>query len=175
MTSTESHQGEPQEPDRLAHLYADHIQRARALARALTGDNQLAEDFAQDAFIATAGRFHHLRKPDAFDAYLRKAVVNRCRQHFRRARLERESVRAFDRGAGHPESGSSFEDRDELWITIQRLPYRQRAAIVLRYYEDLSESGVGEVLRCSRRAVNSLISRAMATLREQVGHERSEL
>lgn len=53
-----------------------------------------------------------------------------------------------------------------MWTAIRALPYRQRAAVVLRFYEDLSEQQTGQVLRCSSRAVNALVSRAMATLRE---------
>lgn len=64
---------------RLATLYERHVPRAVALARLLTDDDHLAEDVAHDAFIRVAGRFADLRRPDAFEAYLRKAVVNRCR------------------------------------------------------------------------------------------------
>lgn len=63
---------------------------------------------------------------------------------------------------------SRIEDRDVLWTALGELPERQRAAVVLRYYEDLTEDQVADVLRCSPRAVNSLVSRAMATLRARV-------
>ena len=65
-------------------------------------------------------------------------------------------------------SSRSPEDRDALWPAILALPYRQRAAIVLRFYEDLSERQAGGILRCSPRAVNALVSRAMATLRTEM-------
>ena len=55
-----------------------------------------------------------------------------------------------------------------MWAAIVALPYRQRAAIVLRFYEDLSERQAGAILRCSPRAVNALVSRAMATLRMEM-------
>jgi RNA polymerase sigma factor (sigma-70 family) len=60
-------------------------------------------------------------------------------------------------------------DRDELRRALRALPERQRAAIVLRFYEDLSERETADVMRCSVRAVNSLVVRAMATLRAQMG------
>ena len=60
------------------------------------------------------------------------------------------------------------EYRHDLWIAIQALPYRQRVAVVLRFYEDLSEAETGAILRCSVRAVNSLVSRAMVTLRAEM-------
>src|SRR6266496_825109 len=69
--------------DALGALYLRSAGRAEALARALTGDPHLAQDIAQDAFIRVAGRFGHLRQPDAFESYLQKAVVNLCHSHFR--------------------------------------------------------------------------------------------
>src|SRR5881397_754394 len=77
----------------LDELYARHAAEAESLAYLLTGDPYLAEDVAQEAFIRLAGRFRHLRNPDAFGAYLRKTVVNLCRAHFRRARVERAYLR----------------------------------------------------------------------------------
>jgi RNA polymerase sigma factor (sigma-70 family) len=150
--------------DRLERLYAQMVPRAEALARALTGDPHLAQDIAHDAFIRVVGRFGHLRQPGSFDAYVRRTVVNLCRSHFRRASAERRGFRKV--GVGDDRSSAQpSEDRHALWNAIQVLPYRQRAAIVLRFYEDLSEAETGAILRCSSRAVNSLVSRAMVTLR----------
>ncbi|HEX9377049.1 MAG TPA: sigma-70 family RNA polymerase sigma factor [Actinomycetota bacterium] len=151
----------------LEALYRRLVGGAEGLARALTGDPYLAQDIAHDAFIRVAGRFGHLRNAGAFEAYLRRAVVNQCRSHFRRAGVERRGLQRLgvriEASAAH-----ALEERDSLWATIQALPYRQRAAIVLRFYEDLSEAQAGEILRCSPRAVNSLVSRAMATLRAEM-------
>jgi DNA-directed RNA polymerase specialized sigma24 family protein len=58
-----------------------------------------------------------------------------------------------------------------VWPAILRLPFRQRAAIVLRFYEDLSEDQTAAVLRCTTRATNSLVSRAMTTLRRDLTKE----
>jgi RNA polymerase sigma factor (sigma-70 family) len=157
--------------DALGALYLRSVGRAEALARALTGDPHLAQDVAHDAFIRVAGRFGHLRNRDAFDSYLRAAVVNLCRSHFRRAGVER---RVLQRVGVARESAPTHvpEDRDALWAAILALPYRQRAAVVLRFYEDLSEEQTGAVMRCSSRAVNALVSRAMATLRSDMEEER---
>jgi RNA polymerase sigma factor (sigma-70 family) len=157
--------------DSMGALYLRSVGRAEALARALTGDPHLAQDVAHDAFIRVAGRFGHLRRPDAFDSYLRTAVVNMCRSHFRRALIERRVLQRV--GAADEASPARLsEERDELWAAILGLPYRQRAAVVLRFYEDLSEAQTGAVLRCSERAVNALVSRAMATLRREIEEER---
>jgi RNA polymerase sigma factor (sigma-70 family) len=156
---------------RLAALYEEHVGRAVALAGLLTGDRAAGEDIAHDAFLRVAGRFGDLRDAGAFGPYLRKTVVNLC--HGRARRIEREwrfLPRHADPEAIEPDT--SADDRDQLWSVIRRLPYRQRAVLVLRYWEDLSEAQIGDVLRCSPRAVNSLLSRAKATLRDVIG--RSE-
>ncbi len=152
---------------RLAALYEEHVGRAVGLATLLTGDRYVAEDIGHDAFLKVAGRFGDLRDPGAFGAYLRRTVVNMCRARTRRLGRERT---ALDRQVPHEavDLDSRAEDRDELWPAIRRLPYRQRAALVLRYWEDLSEAQIAQAMRCSPRAVNALLSRAMATLRGEI-------
>ena len=157
----------------LEELYERHVAGAIRLATLLTGDPSAAEDLAHEGFIRSAGRFRHLRTPTSFDAYLKKTVVNLSRQRFRRQRLEREAVRR--EGVSEPMASPPYspEDRDVVWSAIMRLPFRQRAAIVLRYYEDLSEAQTAVVLHCSARAANSLVSRAMATLRQELAKEET--
>jgi RNA polymerase sigma factor (sigma-70 family) len=125
----------------------------------------------QEAFARVAGRFRHLRMPDAFDAYLRRSVVNLFTSQLRRAKLERAYVA---RHGTEPSVASEPGDpagRDELWRTLQALPERQRAAIVLRFYEDLSEYQSAEILGCSTGALNQLVVRGMAALRTQIGDD----
>ena len=158
---------------RLGELYRDHAESALRLAYLLTGDRGLAEDLVQEAFVRVAGRFVHLRDPDAFSAYLRRAVVNLANSHFRRRRVERAyltratSDAAVRAGAGP--AGASVEDRDQLWFALARLPQRQRAAIVLRYYEDLSEARIAELLQCRPGTVKSLLSRGLEAMRAEIG------
>jgi DNA-directed RNA polymerase specialized sigma24 family protein len=66
---------------------------------------------------------------------------------------------------------AAVDDRDMVWRAMSRLPWRQRAALVLRYYEDLSVDQTADVLRCSRRAADGLISRGLAALRVDIGTE----
>ena len=80
---------EPREVGGLADLYLRHGDDAVRLAYLLTGDRALAEDLVQDAFVKLAGRLVHLRDPGAFDAYLRRTIVNQANSHFRRKRVER--------------------------------------------------------------------------------------
>ena len=159
---------EPFETGRLADLYLRHGDDATRLAFLLTGDRALAEDLAQVAFVKLAGRLVHLRDPGAFDAYLRRTVVNLANSHFRRKRLERAYLRRERGSARLDDSPPDPGPRDELWIAMKRLTPRQRAAIVLRYYEDLSEQRVAEILNCRPGTVKSLVSRGLAILRGEI-------
>ena len=120
----------------------------RSLFAALVGgDADAAEDIAHEAFIRSAGRPPRLRDPSAFEAYLGRTVVNLCRARARRASIERRYLgwlvqRDVD------QSPSRTEDQDVLWRALRDLPHRQRAAVVLRTYEDLSEDRAAEALRC---------------------------
>jgi RNA polymerase sigma-70 factor (sigma-E family) len=159
---------------RLGELYLRHAPAARSLAYLLTGDRHLAEDLVQEAFVRLTGRFRHLRNPDAFGSYLRRTVVNLHTSHLRRRRLERAYLERRGREAAIEGAGGSLPDvagRQDLWRALQTLPARQRAAVVLRYYEDLSESEAADALGCSLAAVKSLVARAMETLRTQVRSE----
>lgn len=157
---------------RLEELYERHASDAVRLAYLVTSDRELARDIAQDAFIRVAGRFRHLRYPDAFDAYLRRTVVNLCLSHFRHQRVEREYLQRIEAAPPRAEDPPEIETRDELRRALGRLPTRQRAAIVLRYYEDLPENEVAAAMRCSVTAARSLVSRGMETLRTIVRSER---
>jgi RNA polymerase sigma-70 factor (sigma-E family) len=151
----------------LDDLYLRHTPGAVRLAALITGDPNLAQDIAHDAFLRSVGRFRHLRQPEAFDAYLRQAVVNACTSHFRRRKLETAYLRRQVGSSGaidQPDDGR----RDELRAALMTLPARQRAAVVLRYYADLSEQQAGEALGCSAAAVRSMVARAMETLRERI-------
>lgn len=156
---------------RLEELYVRHAPAALRLAYFLSGDRETARDLVQDAFVQVAGRFRHLRQPDEFDAYLRRTIVNLHASRLRRVKVERSSL---VREASPPATAAVEENhavRDEMWHAILDLPPRQRAAIVLRYYEDLSERQAAEVLRCSVGALNQLVVRATASLRDRIGEQ----
>ncbi len=156
------------EGGRLADLYSRHAAEAIRLAYMLTGDRQLADDLVQDAFVKLAGHLVHLRDPGAFDAYLRRTVVNLTNSYFRRKRLERAYIQ---RTAAEPQPAGDGPDigmREDLWSRLQQLPGRQRTAIVLRIYEDLPEQQVAEILKCRPGTVRSLMSRGLAELRIHV-------
>jgi RNA polymerase sigma-70 factor (sigma-E family) len=154
------------EPSSMAELYARHVPAGTRLAYLLTGDRQRAEDLAHEAFVRCVGRFAHLRAHRAFDAYLRRAIVNLHTSGVRRRYVERAWLRREGpRLAGAAASLPDVAGREDMWRALSTLPARQRAALVLRYYEDLSERDAADVLGCSVAAVKSLVARGTEALR----------
>lgn len=151
---------------RLEELYRAHAPDALRLAYLLTGDRALAEDLAQDAFVKVLGRFHDLRNRDAFWWYLRRTLVNLSRSHFRHRRVERvwaERQMPLDPVAPHDPG-----ERDRVRRALMTLRPEQRAAIVLRYYEDLSEADTAQALGVAVGTVKSMVSRGMQRLRDEL-------
>lgn len=129
------------------------------IAHLLTGDRWAAEDLAQDSFSRMHCRFEELANPQAF---LRVCVVNASRSwHRRRAGDERRM-----RAASVP--GPAALGARELLDALDRLPYRQKAVLVLRYYADLSEGEIAETLECRTGTVKSLAARALGRLRKEI-------
>jgi RNA polymerase sigma-70 factor (sigma-E family) len=150
----------------IVHLYMVHGPRAKRLAYLLTSDWSIAEELTQEAFVRLIGRFRHLRKPEASDIYLRRIVINLANSHLRRTRLERTHRFSPDRTQRETIELPDVETRDELAAAVRELPPRQRAVVVLRYCEDLSEHEVAAIMRTSEKAVRSLAGRALVTLRK---------
>jgi RNA polymerase sigma-70 factor (sigma-E family) len=168
MARVDKERGEVAAGGRLGELYRLHAADGVRLAYLLTGSRALAEDLVQEAFVRLYGRFRDLRDPGAFEWYLRRTIVNLVRSHFRRLRVERAYLESRGRErppvADPPDPGT----REELWKALQGLPERQRTAIVLRYYEDLSEARTAEVMGCPVGTVKSLVSRGTDRLRQIV-------
>jgi RNA polymerase sigma factor (sigma-70 family) len=142
----------------LAALYDRQRQAMVRLARLLTGSVLVAEEIVQEAFL----KMHQLNEPAKNpDAYLRVIVTNLSKSHLRRLRLERR-VPVQDRIAlGEPEI-------DETWEAVCRLPFRLKAVLVLRFYQDLSETEISEVVGCRPGTVKSRLHRGLAKLREEL-------
>jgi RNA polymerase sigma-70 factor (sigma-E family) len=151
---------------RLEETYVRFAPGGIRLAYLLTGDRAVAEDIVQDAFVRFVGRLHSVRDPGAFDAYLRRTVVNLSKNHFRRRALERSDLerQASMRLAIQEEPDVS--EHEAMRLALLTLPPKQRAAIVLRYYEDLPESQIAELLHCRPATVRSLVSRGLEALRQ---------
>jgi len=159
------------ESTRLGDIYLRHVGRLTSFASLLAPDRNDAQDIVHDCFVRVAARLPSLGDDVRFEAYLQRSVVNACRSAHRRASLERAVL--WRERHPDPVSGPDAGRDDELWAAIRDLPYRQRAAVVLRYHEDLSEERTAEILSCSPRAVNALVSRATASLRSRLTQEAS--
>lgn len=135
------------------------------LGYGLTGDAQLAEDLAQTAFTRAYASWGRVRRADDPDAYLRRIVINANRNRFRRRRVDEVLTAAVPDLTPAGGDAGLPGPRDALLGALQRLPYGQRAVVVLRYWLDLSEAETAALLGCSTGNVKSQSSRALAKLR----------
>lgn len=154
--------------------------RSSALFRTaylMVGDHGLAQDLVQEALTKTYVAWPRLRDVGNAEAYTRKAITTTYISWWRRKAWSAERPRddvpdgPAARTSGH---GNDVVDRTWQWAELQTLPPPQRAAIVLRYYEDLSEAQTAEVMGCAVGTVKSQVSLGIRGLREQMG-ERSAL
>lgn len=152
---------------RLGELYSSHAARSLRLAYLMTGDRDAAEDVVQDAFVRIFARFKDRKEPANLEAYLRRAIINLTHDRHRRLRSSRAFI-ARERNAGAMHT-PDVESQLILRTRLRRLPHRQRAALVLRYYEDLSENEVAEILHCSVGALKKLVQRGLRHMRAQEG------
>jgi RNA polymerase sigma-70 factor (sigma-E family) len=158
-------------------LYAAHWRQLVRLAVLLVHDVGTAEEIVQDCFIAVHNRWHRLHDPDKALAYLRRSVVNRSRSHLRHLSVVR---RHADREGGpEPAFGADHTAYDRarrvvVLDALRQLPRRQREVLALRYYLDLSEAEIADMLGISRGAVKSHASRGAAALRSVLGTELEE-
>ncbi|GAB3822735.1 SigE family RNA polymerase sigma factor [Kribbella italica] len=131
----------------------------------ITRDRGRAEEAVQDALIAAYPRWSRIGADP--DAYVRRCIVNadisRWRRFFRRETpVDDPSALAVVVGADH---ATSYADADAVWRLCASLPTRQRAAVVLRYYEGLPDADIAEILGCTAATVRSQIHRALSSLR----------
>ncbi len=157
-------------------LYAEHYRALVRLAAMLLRDTPTAEEVVQDAFVAMHEAWPRLRDADKALAYLRQAVVNRCRSVLRHRAVVGPSL-----PKGPPDRPGAAHDalvaleRDSVRAALRDLPDRQREAIVLRYYADLSEEEIAAAMGISRGAVKSHTTRGMSALRAALEQATSSL
>jgi RNA polymerase sigma-70 factor (sigma-E family) len=144
-------------PERFDALYRSEYPSLVRLAALLTGSGAIAEEIVQDAFVRSRSALDGAERPAA---YLRTAVVNGCRTMHRRRAL---ALRRVPRAAGLAEAAEP--ELHELADVLGLLPERQRAVLILRYYADLSEAEIADVLGCRPGTVKSLAHRGLERLR----------
>jgi RNA polymerase sigma-70 factor (sigma-E family) len=139
-------------------------------ATVLAGDPHVAEDVVQDVLVRAHARWARISRLDAPEPYLRKMIVNELVSTRRRmvARLRRERSQEPPRPQDHTEH---VVQRSALVQLIRALPPRQRIVIALRYFEDMADADIAEMLGCSLGTVRSQASRAVRTLRESAALE----
>lgn len=169
------------DPDALSAAFEAHYVGLMRMATLVTGDPFVAEDLVQEAFVRAAAPISRLPIAE-IRPYLRATVLNLWRNRLRRLSLERlASVRPSSR------ADVPLEERDALWQAILRLPPRQRACLVLRYYEELTETEAARVLHarsgpsrarrvghltgCVRNCAMNLEDRVKASLRRRAAIE----
>ncbi len=155
------------------------VARSGALQRAaylMVGDAQRAEDLTQEALVKTYAAWSRLRDPANAEAYCRRAITTTAISWFRRKGWSHErsvahppEPTAAGGARGVPGHADAVADREALWAALRRLPPRQRAAVVLRYYEDLTEVQTAAAMGCAVGTVKSQVSAAVRRLRADLG------
>lgn len=145
-------------------------------AHLLTGDRHLAEDTVQTALAKTALAWSRVRRKDNPEGYVRRAIVT-THLNAQRRRPWREQPRQFmpddEQPPGLLRAEDERDERDAMWQALAELPPRQRAVLVLRYYEELSEAEIAEVLGCARGTVKSQAAKGLLHLRRIVEKEEA--
>ena len=138
----------------------------------LCRDRGRAEDLVQDSLVKAMRRWRDADVPEHAEAYVRRIVVNEYLS-WRRRRASTELIGLVDRDAGAADGSDERADRDAMWQLLGTLAPRPRAVLVLRYYQQLPDREIAELLGCAEATVRSLAARAFATLRAD--HRLSEL
>jgi len=147
----------------VAALYESHALALIRLAYLMLGDRHAAEDVVQDAFSALYRAWHRLHDHGNLPGYVRASVVNGCRSAHRRARRVPVPLAEPDAASAESEALAGEEQRATI-AAVNRLPPRQREAIVLRFYADLPEQEVARAMGVSRGTVKSTTARGLAAL-----------
>jgi RNA polymerase sigma-70 factor (sigma-E family) len=147
-------------------FFAARFHQARRLAYLLCGDWHRADDLAQAAFVRVASSWHRVRDHNAIDAYLRTCLMRSFLSDQRRVWRHRET------STGEPpdrvtadDSADAVADRVTMLEALAKLPPRQRAVLVCRYYDGLDVAATARVLGCTEGTVKSQSARALARLR----------
>jgi RNA polymerase sigma-70 factor (sigma-E family) len=154
--------------DRDAAFDAYVLSRKSSLLRTaylLCGDLPTAEDLVQDALAKLYLSWHRVQRRESLDGYVRRIIVNEHHSLWRRAWKRREVATDGLPDARHEDVLPEPDVEARVWAVVRSLPPRQRAVVVLRYYEDLSEQEITGILGVSPGTVKSQASKALGHLR----------
>jgi RNA polymerase sigma-70 factor (ECF subfamily) len=140
------------------------------LAYVLSGDAALAEDLVQEALIKAHAHWSRISVMEGPDPYVRRMISNEY-VNWRRRRRAGEIPSDVTEVPGRTEASSEVVEREALWSALRLIPPRQRAVLVLRYYEDLREAEIAEILGRTGSTVRSLQSRALQTLKSRLASD----
>ena len=158
--------------DIVTEIYTGHYNQLVRLALLLVHDVQTAEEVVQDAFEAMHTAWRRLREKEKALSYLRQAVVNRSRSVLRhRTVVDRNAPKPAPDEPSAEHGALALIERSAVVAALRTLPDRQREAIVLRYYADLSEADIAATMGISKGAVKSHTARAMAALKSILEQE----
>ena len=150
----------------VTQLYTIHYRSLVRLAALLVRDEPTAEEVVQECFIAMHDGWHRIREEDKALSYLKQAVVNRARSVLRhRSVIDRNAPKPAPDMPSAEQGAMSRLERSAVIMALRGLPDRQRQALVLRYYADLSEAQIAEMMGISKGAVKSHTARGMSSLR----------
>ena len=164
-SSTDALTAAPEARRQVSALYQAHALALVKLAVLMTGDQSTAEDVVQDAFLGLYRRWQALHDADKALGYLRSSVLNGCRS-VHRVRFRRQAVLLDPPGEADSAEAEALlgEAHREVIVALRRLPPRQREAVVLRYYLDMTEDQAAQAMGVSRGTVKSATHRGLTAL-----------
>lgn len=154
-------------------IVASNVHALLRLGLMLTGSAHDAEDLVQTALLKASKHGDRISSMDAPLAYLRRAVVNEHKSLLRHLRRRTRTVPLAGDVLDEPAEAAlhDIHARDEMWRVLHALPRAQRSVLVLRYYEDLDDTEIAQLLGCTASTVRSNAARALAALRHRFAEE----
>jgi RNA polymerase sigma-70 factor (sigma-E family) len=133
----------------------------------LTGTALAAEELVQDTLVRLYPKWEKVQAAEVPIAYVRRSLANAFVNDRRRPQSREIVVDVLPERIDGRDPNGQLDDRDEVWALLRSLSDRQRAAVVMRYFHDLSDEAIAEALSCRVGTVRSLISRGLTAMREQ--------
>jgi RNA polymerase sigma-70 factor (sigma-E family) len=155
-----------------AGFVREHTAALLRTAYLLTGNAQSAEELVQDTLVRLFPKWERVAAADVPLAYVRRSMANGFINQRRRASRRESAYENVPERVDEHDAVDQLADRDQIWSGLRHLPDRQRAALVLRFFEDLTDDESAAALGCRVGTVRSLVSRGLTALREQLTEQR---